>query len=221
MPRRLLALLYVATFVSGTVDAVSFLALGRVFVANMTGNIVLLGFAIASAPGISAVRSSVALVAFLLGSAAGGALAHFLEGSGRRRWLLVAFGCETACFAIALGLAAAGVVATASDNGEVALIVPLGFGMGIQTATAIRLAVPDMTTTVLTRMLSSLVADLRPTRPALLLAGRRVLAVVAMLVGAICGALLVLRIDATAALALATGVLVLLTLASSVVEEEG
>jgi uncharacterized membrane protein YoaK (UPF0700 family) len=37
------------TAVTGVVDAVSFLALGHVFTANMTGNIVFLGFALAGA----------------------------------------------------------------------------------------------------------------------------------------------------------------------------
>ena len=45
------ALLLILTAVSGVVDAVSILSLGRVFVANMTGNVVFVGFAIAGAPG--------------------------------------------------------------------------------------------------------------------------------------------------------------------------
>lgn len=40
-------LLVVMTAVTGLVDAFSFLALGRIFVANMTGNIIFLGFALA------------------------------------------------------------------------------------------------------------------------------------------------------------------------------
>ncbi|GAA4955443.1 hypothetical protein GCM10023238_22610 [Streptomyces heliomycini] len=41
----------VLTVVTGLIDAVSYMALGRVFVANMTGNVVFLGFALAGAPG--------------------------------------------------------------------------------------------------------------------------------------------------------------------------
>jgi hypothetical protein len=37
-------LLLTLTVVTGTVDAVSILSLGRVFVANMTGNVVFVGF---------------------------------------------------------------------------------------------------------------------------------------------------------------------------------
>ena len=36
----------------GVVDAVSILSLGRVFVANMTGNVVFVGFALAGASGL-------------------------------------------------------------------------------------------------------------------------------------------------------------------------
>ena len=45
-----MALLMVMTAITGFVDAVSYLGLGHVFTANMTGNIVLLGFAISGAP---------------------------------------------------------------------------------------------------------------------------------------------------------------------------
>src|SRR5262247_1880027 len=49
------------TFITGVIDAVSFLGLGRVFTANMTGNVVLLGFAVAGVPGLSVARSLAAL----------------------------------------------------------------------------------------------------------------------------------------------------------------
>ena len=53
LPRILLLL----TFVTGIVDSVSVLALGRVFTANMTGNIVVIGFAMAGVPEFSLPRS--------------------------------------------------------------------------------------------------------------------------------------------------------------------
>src|SRR5437588_9054947 len=60
------------TAVTGLVDAVSFLSLGRVFTANMTGNIVLLAFATAHVSELSVARSSTALLSFLLGAIFGG-----------------------------------------------------------------------------------------------------------------------------------------------------
>jgi hypothetical protein len=62
------------TVVTGLVDAISFLGLGHIFTANMTGNLVFLGFSAGGAPGISAARSIAALCAFAGGSACGGRL---------------------------------------------------------------------------------------------------------------------------------------------------
>src|ERR1022692_4666963 len=68
----LLRTLMILTLVSGLVDAVSYLGLGRVFTANMTGNVVVLGFAAAGAPGFSAPASLTSLGAFLLGAICAG-----------------------------------------------------------------------------------------------------------------------------------------------------
>lgn len=63
------AILLMLTVTTGVVDAVSILGLGPVFVANMTGNVVFIGFALAGAPGFSLWGSVVALAAFLGGAA--------------------------------------------------------------------------------------------------------------------------------------------------------
>ncbi|MGW5239332.1 DUF1275 family protein [Monashia sp. NPDC004114] len=62
-------LLVALTVFTGIVDAVSILALGRVFVANMTGNVVFVGFAVVGAPGFSLRASSLGLAGFLVGEA--------------------------------------------------------------------------------------------------------------------------------------------------------
>src|SRR5689334_24528752 len=67
-------LLLTLTVVTGLVDATSYLNLGHVFVANMTGNVVFLGFGIAGAGGISVWASLTALGSFLIGGIAGGRL---------------------------------------------------------------------------------------------------------------------------------------------------
>lgn len=177
-------LLLVLTVVTGVVDAVSFIALGRVFVANMTGNVVFLGFAVGGAPGLSAAVSLVALGAFLVGALAGGQIGRRLDG--HRGHHLAGAG------AFGLGLiVAALVVAAAAEHPRSAgpqygLIVLLAAALGIQNATARRLAVPDLTTSVLTQTLTGLAADspLGADRRVNVL--RRVLPVVAMAGGA-CG----------------------------------
>jgi uncharacterized membrane protein YoaK (UPF0700 family) len=186
-------LLVVLTIVTGLVDAVSYVTLGHVFVANMTGNVVFLGFALAGAPGLSAVASLVALGGFALGALVGGRIATRL---GRHRgWHL-----RTAT-AAAFVLVAIAVVLSAiagkpvSQGARYSLIVVLALAMGLQNATARRLAVPDLTTTVLTLTVTGIAADSHLAgggggRP-----GRRLISVGAMLVGALVGALLVLHVS--------------------------
>src|SRR5712691_4568212 len=80
--------LSVLTVTTGLVDAVSVLGLGRVFTANMTGNVVFLGFAAAGVPGFSIARAVVSLVGFSVGAVLGGRLGVMMVGMARRRWLL-------------------------------------------------------------------------------------------------------------------------------------
>ena len=76
LDRVLPALLLVLTGSTGLIDAVSYLALGHVFTANMTGNVVFLGFALAGADSLSIPCALTALIAFFLGAAIGGRLAY-------------------------------------------------------------------------------------------------------------------------------------------------
>src|SRR6476619_1254046 len=93
------------TFVTGLVDAFSYLLLGHVFVANMTGNVVFLGFAVAGAPGFSIAASLAALASFVVGALAGGAAgARF--GHHRGHLLSVAAAIQATLLAAAVVLAA-------------------------------------------------------------------------------------------------------------------
>jgi uncharacterized membrane protein YoaK (UPF0700 family) len=193
------ALLLVLTFMTGLIDAVSILGLGRVFVANMTGNVVFIGFALAGAPGFSLSASIAAVMGFVVGALAGGlVVARFAEhrglmlrNAGLVELVLIAIG-----FVLVLG--SAGLPGPGVGGAVAALSAA---SMGIQNATARRLAVPDFTTTVLTMTLTGLAADLRHSSTATVT--RRVLAVLAMLIGAVVGALLVLNFGLPAALGLA------------------
>jgi uncharacterized membrane protein YoaK (UPF0700 family) len=204
-------LLLVLTVVTGLVDATSYLKLGHVFVANMTGNVVFLGFALAGAAGVSIPASLVALAGFLIGSLAGGRLGS-LRAAHRGHLLRDALALEIVLVAAALGAAAA-----ASGNlgggARYPVIVLLAVAMGIQNATARRLAVPDMTTTVLTLTLTGVAADSALGGGGGSRAGRRVLSVSAMLVGALIGALMVLHVGAASPLEPALALLVLTALA--------
>ncbi|HTD34304.1 MAG TPA: YoaK family protein [Candidatus Elarobacter sp.] len=185
----------VLTTASGMVDAVTFLTMGHVFVANMTGNVVFLGFAAAGDRDISAAGSLAALAAFVLGSFAGGALT---VGSSRAERLMLR--ATSINLVLALGaLAVVAMLGIAVDSpGAFAAIVLLAIAMGIQSAVARTIAVPDFTTTVLTMTITGLAADLaRGVSPKTL---RRLLSVAAMFAGAAVGAVLVLRLGVPAGL---------------------
>jgi uncharacterized membrane protein YoaK (UPF0700 family) len=195
----------VLTVVTGVVDAVSILSLGRVFVANMTGNVVFVGFAVAGASGFSLSASLSALAGFLLGAAVGG-LAVDRLGSHRGRLLAVTAGGE-----FVLVLAALVAAAIAGDQlgpgARDCIAALLALAMGAQNAVVRRLRVYDLTTTVLTMTLTGVAADIRQRDRFALV--RRLLAVAAMLGGAIAGALLVLHVSNVAALGLGAGLLAL------------
>src|SRR4051812_10681225 len=95
----------VLTVLTGVVDAVSILSLGRVFVANMTGNVVFVGFALAGAPGFSLAASLSALGGFLVGAGTGGVAVDRL-GSHRGRLVIAMAAAELALVLAALLLAA-------------------------------------------------------------------------------------------------------------------
>jgi hypothetical protein len=92
--RVLMALLYLFTFVTGLVDAVSFIGLGHVFTANMTGNVVFLGFAAAGTRGLSVWRSLAALATFLIGASIGGCVSASRAPISIHRWTPATFGSE-------------------------------------------------------------------------------------------------------------------------------
>lgn len=193
-----IALLALLTVVSGVADAASYLDLGHVFVANSTGNLVFLGFAAAGASGLSVSASLVALAGFLLGALVGGRLS-IQERADQARWLRRVLAVEfvlvavAAAFAIAIGHA---------GNDRFALIAPLAIALGLQNATARALAVPDMTTTVMTLTLTGLAADSRWAGADSPRWRRRTGAVLLMLSGAFVGAVLVLHVNLPAALGL-------------------
>lgn len=206
------ALLLVLTFATGLVDAVSYLALGHVFVANMTGNVVFLGFAVGGAQDFSVPASLAALAAFLVGAVLGGYLG---SKTSHHRGRVLAFGITAEVLLVAAALVLATCVADLdAPPVRYGLVVLLALAMGLQNAVARRLAVPDLTTTVLTLTLTGLAADStlvggNNPRPA-----RRLTATVTMLLGAAVGAFLVLQAGVVAVLALTVGLLGLNALAA-------
>jgi uncharacterized membrane protein YoaK (UPF0700 family) len=208
----LVPMLVALTVLTGVVDAVSYLELGHVFVANMTGNVVFLGFALAGAPGLSAAASLLALGSFLLGAFAGGRLSA-RNAAHRGRLLRAATVAQAALVLLALLIA---LLAREPLQRSVRyeLIVALALAMGVQNAAVLRLAVPELTTTVLTRTLTGIASQARLVGGTGSQLGRRGVSVAAMLLGALAGALLVLHVSIPAAIALAFALSVTLAAAA-------
>lgn len=184
-------LLVALTAVTGLVDAFSYLALGHVFVANMTGNVVFLAFAVAGVKGFSVWASVVAIGCFALAAVAAGRLGRSL--ANRRELLLgITTAIEAALTATAVIMAALNAHPLPASP-RYALIVVLAATMGAQNATARKLAVPDLTTTVLTLTITGIAADSVLAGATGAKAGRRLTSVAAMLLGGLAGALLVLH----------------------------
>jgi uncharacterized membrane protein YoaK (UPF0700 family) len=183
----LLGPLMVLTVTTGVIDAVSYVGLGHVFTANMTGNVVFIGFALAGAEGVSVARSLVALASFACGALVGGRVAH---GAARApvRHLAIASGSEAALLLIAVAIGV-GRPGAPPPSIVYALIVLTAVAMGIRNAIVRKLGVPDVTTTVLTLTITGLAADSSLAGGDNVHRGRRVLSVVAMLGGAFLGTL--------------------------------
>src|SRR6266550_1857325 len=173
------------TVVTGLVDAVSFLSLGRVFTANMTGNIVLLAFATAHVPGRVMARAS---------------------ADSQIRFAAQAFLLEVA-FLFAASFCAIGYRGDLLEHSfqPFALIALTALAMGTRNAAVRKLAIPDLTTTVLTLTITGIAADssiANGNNPRL---ARRVESVVAMFLGAAMGAVII-HYSISAALWLGTAI---------------
>ncbi|MGH3375556.1 MAG: YoaK family protein [Actinoallomurus sp.] len=199
-PRQTVAVLLTLTVVTGLVDAVSSLRLGHVCVANMTGNVVFLGFTVTPHSSLSAVASVIAIAGFVLGALAGGRAAHHLA-SRPGRWLATAFAAESVVLAAVAVLTGTGVLPYGGD-GKYATIAVLAAALGVQNSTVRHLGAADLTTTVLTLTLTGLTADSSLAGGAGAKPHRRLGSVAAMLAGAAAGAGL-LRVSPTAVIAVA------------------
>jgi uncharacterized membrane protein YoaK (UPF0700 family) len=153
--------LFCLTFVTGLVDAGSWVAMGHVLTANMTGNIIFLGFAFGGVPGLSVGRSVTVLGFGLAGGFLAGKLDSLLRKQPRNLWLAAAFGCEALLLFAAMTItwcfqSRGGQSVSPALYGIIALTA---LGMGMRNGTVKRLAVPDLTTTVLTLTVAALAFD--------------------------------------------------------------
>jgi len=197
---------------TGIVDAVSVLGLGRVFTANMTGNIIFLGVAAVGAPGFSPPLYLWALATFMIGAIAGGRIGKHAQGYPLRRWLAIAATVETVLLWLAAFVVLHYDVKLPASFGLYATIALTALAMGFRNATVRLLKVADMTTTVLTLTITGLAADST-------LGGgdnsnwrRRIASVAAIFAGVVLGAVLTLHGHLAAPLLVAGAVILVSSL---------
>ncbi|MEV7008298.1 YoaK family protein [Streptosporangium sp. NPDC051022] len=203
------AMLMGLTFMSGMVDASSYLGIGEIFTANMTGNLLILGFAASGTPQFSIVASAISVVSFFLGAALGGRLTVVI--ASRRRRLVVAMTVESVLNA----LAAAGsfLLPTSSVAHQYVLVAILATSMGVRNTVVRRLKIPDITTTALTGTLTKLAADSVLGTGRRVRAGRRLTQIISLVLGACTGGLILGHFGLPATMVSMTGLIVVLTVA--------
>jgi len=157
--RSTIAALLLLTFATGLADSISILVLGHVFVANMTGNVIFLGFWLAPKSNIDLTAVAVALPTFVVATIIGGRLIrHF--GERTRRWLTTVFGIEIMLL-VGLSLLAGTGVLRYQDNTKLVMIGFLAVTFGLQHSTARQFGIQELTTTVLTSTIVGLGVDSR------------------------------------------------------------
>jgi uncharacterized membrane protein YoaK (UPF0700 family) len=191
------ALLVALGAAAGAVDVISYLGLGNIFTANMSGNLIFFGLAVGGGAGSQALHSVAAFAGFLVGAGVGARLRGKLGVGAQSRGLAAAL----ALAALAeLGLSL-GWIASGGHPGSTAvylLIVASALAMGAQSA-AVR-SLSDVSTTYLTGTMTALVVDQvegQESKPSLV---RRVSVILAFVAAAAIAALLISHARVTAPL---------------------
>ncbi|MEZ0365596.1 YoaK family protein [Mycobacterium sp. pUA109] len=157
--RRIVAALLLLTVATGLIDAISVLVLGHVFVANMTGNAIFVGFLFVPGTGIDWTGAAVSFGGFVTGAIVGGRFVRWL-GHRIRVWLTVALGTEIVVLAVLSILAGTGVLHY-HDSSKLIVIASGALAFGLQNSTARQFGIQELYTTVLTSTIVGLGVDSR------------------------------------------------------------
>lgn len=157
--RWTVAALLLLTFATGLADSISILALGHVFVANMTGNVIFLGFWLAPSTTIDLTAVAVALPTFICTTIVSGRLSrHF--GIRTRTWITTVLTTEIILLLALAVLAGTGVLRY-QDSSKLIAIGMLAVTFGLQHSSARQFGIQELSTTVLTSTIVSFGLDSR------------------------------------------------------------
>jgi uncharacterized membrane protein YoaK (UPF0700 family) len=155
--RSTVVALLLLTFATGLADALSILVLGHVFVANMTGNVIFLGFWLAPRTSIDLTAVVVALPTFVCTTILSGRLRRHL-GDRTRRWISTVLAIEIVLL-VALTIMGGTGVLHYHDNTKLIMIGVLAVTFGLQHSSARQFGIKELSTTVLTSTIVSLGLD--------------------------------------------------------------
>jgi uncharacterized membrane protein YoaK (UPF0700 family) len=143
---------------AGSVDAISYLALGHVFTANMTGNTLLMGMNAGQGKEVEALRSAMALIGYMFGVGVGALLAK--SGKKHEKWSPEITATLALEMVVLGGFALAWYFTGAAEQSKpwYTLIAISGVTMGLQSVAVRQLGIPGIVTTYITGTLTSLVS---------------------------------------------------------------
>jgi uncharacterized membrane protein YoaK (UPF0700 family) len=197
-------ILTILTLVAGVADATTILRLDHVFVANITGNIIFVGLALVGVRGYSITAPLIVFASFVAGAAAGGAVTpRPLTNRGRAAHLAVL----VQLFDLAVAMAIVAAIPHPGTWVRDVLLIVLALGMGAKSAIARAISVPGLTTAVFTTTVTGLAADAVKGDWRRVSFSVRIVAGMALLVGAMAGAVLALDTYLWCSFALATALL--------------
>ena len=200
--------LLVLTVATGAIDAVSYLALDKVFTGNMTGNVLFIGFGLVGVPGIPLLNNLVALLTFMLGAVVASRITRRAGGEAKLpKSSLVLLVVGTV---LVLGLAGVWLGAGAIDTPVMIVITGiLALLLGAQAAAVKHIGIRDLSTVVVTMTMVNLSSDSRMAGGQGAAWFRRLAAIVTMGLGALAAAAVTLRFGGAWGLVLAGVVMAL------------
>lgn len=157
--RSTVVALLLLTFATGLADAISVLVLGHVFVANMTGNVIFLGFWLAPRTNVDLTAVVVALPTFVITTILSGRLTRYF-GNRTRPWITTVLSLELVLLIVLSILAGSGVLRY-HDGTKLFVIGFLAVTFGLQHSSARQFGIQELSTTVLTATIVSLGMDSR------------------------------------------------------------
>jgi uncharacterized membrane protein YoaK (UPF0700 family) len=157
--RSTVAALLLLTFATGLADSISILVLGHVFVANMTGNVIFLGFWLAPRTSIDLTAVVVALPTFVCTTILSGRISrHFADRT--RAWITSILATEITLL-VALAILGGTGILQYHNNTKLIMIGVLAVTFGLQHSSARQFGIQELSTTVLTSTIVSLGLDSR------------------------------------------------------------